>query len=141
MRKVYKVVNREGRKRVSAQAPHWRRDLPEIIPFIRTYSAANHRKMLVSACLAFCRLTDARDFVDVYCVPFLNPQKLWRPEIWLAECESARGITRIACPTPLEFTGFARAEGRPDGWRGEPHDAPFGTLYCKNLRLLKRVDS
>lgn len=62
-------------------------------------------------------------------------------QVWLARCESARRLQSL-CSVAASFKTlrcFSRQWGEPNGW-GQGLQAPAGTLLCKNLRLVRKVD-
>lgn len=136
MRTVYRVVepDADGRLR-SACASYWEDRLPELRRFIRVYRSANGRLRTVSACFAFRRRADALAFARE-----CHQADGSRREVWSAGCSSTKAIQVIASGYVEAFVGFANANAKPDGWRVGLNAPPPGTLYCKNLRLVRKVD-
>ena len=122
MRTVYKVVWSEYDGRlVSARIA--------FLPWERVYRSAAGRRYWVGHCMAFRTLKQAQAFADPL------------EQIWEAECESARAIRHVVHrKDPELFRSFQAHGGRKNAWWQDCMKAPPGTLYCHNLRLVRRLD-
>jgi len=128
MRTVWKVGRVDDDGRVVSSFMSRYKDLRR---FTRVYRTARGARLWVRRCMAFSTPADAKAFAGGYLAQMCG----WR--IFRAECESARSIRKVAYTGGNNIRAFERADGYADGWRG--FEAPPGTLYCKNLRIIEEV--
>lgn len=98
----------------------------------RTYRARDGRTLTVAHSFAFPNIASAEDYVTSR-----------HGQLWECRCESARivsNIVNVDSSSPRSaFRMFTKMLGKLNGWRQWRRTAVEDTLYCQNLRLVRKV--